>query len=97
MYVCVREHLFILVGCDSDELRLLKGDVGDQAVLGAHTYDVKLRLILVQGVEHDLSADETRHVTHTDIHQHTRPETCGHTYVHSNTHLRTSGHVHSHV
>lgn len=73
MRVCA--HLFVLVGCDGDELRLLEGDVGNQAVLRAHTHDVELRLVLVQGVEHDLSADETGCVTHQD----TPLQTCGHT------------------
>lgn len=79
--MCACEHLFILVGRDCDELRLLEGDVGNQAVLRAHAHDVELRLVLVQGVEHDLKADKTRCVTH--IH----PDT------HLDTHLDTPGHT----
>lgn len=79
LHVCVCEHLFILVGRDRDELRLLEGDVGNQAVLRAHAHDVELRLVLVQGVEHDLRADETRCVTHPDILPDTHLDTPGHT------------------
>lgn len=55
MCVCVCAHLFVLVGGDGDELGLFEGDVGNQAMLRADAHDVQLRLVLVEGVQHDLT------------------------------------------
>lgn len=58
-------YLLVLVGGDGDELRFPEGDVGHQAVAGAHTDDVQLRLILMEGVQHDLEQTQVHLKTAT--------------------------------
>jgi len=61
-------HLFVLVGGDGDELRLLEGNVGNQTMARADADDVELRLVLMEGVQHHLqrkaSCSEPRPLTH---------------------------------
>lgn len=46
--------LLVLVGGDSNELRVCEGDVGDHSVVASDSDNVDLWLILMQGVKHDL-------------------------------------------
>lgn len=47
-------HLFILVGCYSDELSVCEGDVGHHPVASSDTNNVNLRLVFMEGIQHDL-------------------------------------------
>lgn len=58
----VRTHLFVLIGRDGDELRLFEGNVGNEAVARADAHDVKLRLVLMEGVQHDLKVWREKHI-----------------------------------
>lgn len=49
-----RLYLFVLVGRDGDELGLFEGNVGNQTMARADAHDVKLRLVLMERVQHDL-------------------------------------------
>lgn len=50
----LRLYLFVLVGRDGDKLGLFEGNVGNQTMARADAHDVKLRLVLMERVQHDL-------------------------------------------
>lgn len=49
-----RLYLFILICCDSNELGLFEGDVGDQTMARPNAHNVELWFVLMERVQHDL-------------------------------------------
>lgn len=50
-------YLFILICCDSNELGLFEGDVGDQTMVRPNTHNVELWFVLMERVQHDLKTN----------------------------------------